>query len=184
MGGITPPLLAARGGKSAATNATKEGGNTPYIPPMYPLCTPRNRRTGDKPPPRHFAPPPRSAPRGLSTLAQSAPKVAGVRAYGAPIWRALRADFGRCAPLLRAGRARNVPAFGGSGYEKPPQDLRGSFRAGGRYYRTNSKVTAGARQIACNCLSRLGICSRNWARYCSVTRSRTITPESLRSAPA
>ena len=98
-------------------------------------------------------------------LAQSAPKGACVRAVGAPILRALRADFGRCAPLLRAPIARPVPAFGGSGYEKPPQDLRGSFRAGGRYYRTSSKVTAGARQIACNCLSKLGICSRSWARY-------------------
>ena len=48
-------------------------------------------------------------------LAQSAPKGACVRAYGAPILRALRADFGRCAPLLRALLARNVPAFGGSG---------------------------------------------------------------------
>ena len=55
-----------------------------------------------------------------------------MRAYGAPILRATRADFGRIMPPLCALRARNMPAFGGCGYKKPPQAPRGSFDEGGR----------------------------------------------------
>ena len=76
-------------------------------------------------------------PNRLRTLRETAhcalrsPIGSGVRAYGAPILRALRADFGHYVPLLCALRARNVPASGGRWYEKPAQDLHGSFVVGG-----------------------------------------------------
>ena len=55
----------------------------------------------------------------------------GMRAVGAPILLATRAYFWHYVPLLCALRARNIPAYGGRGYEKPAQDLHGSFVAVG-----------------------------------------------------
>ena len=61
-----------------------------------------------------------------------------MRTEGAPILLATRDDFWHYVPLLCALRARNIPAYGVRGYEKPAQALHGSFVAVGYIYPTLS----------------------------------------------
>ena len=119
---------------------------------------------------RGFAAPPlrpscracsRGEPFGSWSIALRPAKRVGMRAEGAPILRATRADFWRSMPPLCALRAPTMPAFGGCGHKKPPQNLRGSFVVCWYIYPAVSKIGSKPRQIARKLGSKLGVFSRS-----------------------